>query len=84
MKVALLKGDTVTSKKNGQEYRIYKGFSEEGEVVEMILGSEDVSKGLVIPESAFPSAEQLSDAFGGLPQVEVQFNNRGRVTGIEV
>jgi len=83
MKVAIISKNTITSKKNGQTYDIYNGFSEAGEAVQIFLDEEQTRK-FNLPSGIVPSKEVLDSAFESFPVVEAVFNHKGRLESVTV
>lgn len=82
MKVVLTSKQEITAK-SGQKYFIYRGVASTGSTVELFLNEEQNSR-FAIPDSSIASRSEFSELFSSLPQIEVEYNQRGRVENVEV
>jgi len=79
MKIAILSREEITSKKDGAKYVKYTGFSKTGSAIEAFITAEKDT----LSSKSVPLAGDVEAVFSTLPQVDVEFNNRGRVESIE-
>lgn len=84
MKVLLTNKVRVTSKKDGKDYHIFHGISADGQVVDLVIGQDKVERlGIVVGDIKVLPVEHLKEMFEASPLVDVDFDQRGQLVGIE-
>jgi len=77
MKVALTSRDEIKAK-SGEEYVIYRGVTEKGKVVEAFVKRAEDS----LSPNIKPDLDLVKGLFDILPNVDVEFNELGRVESV--
>jgi len=78
MKLAITGVRKGTSKKSGIEYTFLSGVSAKGKAVQAILDPGQVED----VEIVVPTKAQLDELFAILPQLEVEFDETGRIESV--
>jgi len=81
MKIAVTSLKKITSKKNGKEYFVISGISKKGEAVKQLIESKDADS---LSRVAIPTEAVISKLVASFTQVDVEFNEQGRVEGISL
>jgi len=84
MRVVFFSKTSVTSKKDGAKYEIYRGVAQDGQPVEVFLNEEQVRKFTIPAEGVVADQKVLAEVFDSAPVVDVEFNQKGRVESVKV
>lgn len=83
MKIHLVSIKEITAKKDGKKFTILDGIKSSGETVKLFLNEYQANK--FGPFSGLsPKPDVLSDSLRSLPEVEVSYDENGRVENLIV